>query len=66
MTVYFSNAKRAKLKILFHIAPIMENITLGNVSFPDEAIRGIKFFSAQVNSFPIHCPKKYENKFTAC
>ena len=24
----------------------------GNVSFPDEAIRGINFFSAQINSFP--------------
>ena len=26
----------------------------GNVSFLDEAIRGINFFSAQVDSFPYH------------
>ena len=30
VTVYFSNAKRDKLKISFHIVPIMENSTLGN------------------------------------
>ena len=30
VTVYFSNTKQAKLKILFHIASIMEKITLGN------------------------------------
>ena len=30
VTIYFSNAKRTKLKVTFHITPIMENITLGN------------------------------------
>ena len=28
--IYFSNAKRAKIRISFHIAPIMGEITLGN------------------------------------
>ena len=28
--IYFSNAKKANIRISFHIAPMMENITLGN------------------------------------
>ena len=28
--IYFSNAKRTKIRISFHIAPIMEEITLEN------------------------------------
>ena len=28
--IYFSNAKKASIKISFHIAPIMDDITLGN------------------------------------
>ena len=30
VTIYFSNAKKAKIKISFHIAPLMTDITLGN------------------------------------